>query len=351
MIKLENIHKVYSLGKNQTLHALKGISLTINKGEIFGVIGLSGAGKSTLIRIINMLETPTEGRVIIDGEDITDYKEVQLRKVRQSIGMIFQQFNLLSSMTVDQNVAFPLELNKENDSETIKNKVIELLKMVGLEDKADVYPSQLSGGQKQRVGIARALATNPKILLCDEATSALDPKTTSSILKLLQDLKKKLNLTIVIITHQLEVIKECCDRVAVIDEGLISEIGNTIDVFANPQKELTKRLVSAVVRKDLNDLLEYTKLYDTYQQNSRAWFEVLFLGDRAEDPVIVDVAQKLGIKIGIMAGQINHIQNEPLGVLIVAVEGNEDLIAKTKAELEKRVYRVKLLGYQAKEEK
>lgn len=351
MIKLENIHKVYSLGKNQTLHALKGISLTINKGEIFGVIGLSGAGKSTLIRIINMLETPTEGRVIIDGEDITDYKEVQLRKVRQSIGMIFQQFNLLSSMTVAQNVAFPLELNKENDSETIKNKVIELLKMVGLEDKADVYPSQLSGGQKQRVGIARALATNPKILLCDEATSALDPKTTSSILKLLQDLKKKLNLTIVIITHQLEVIKECCDRVAVIDEGLISEIGNTIDVFANPQKELTKRLVSAVVRKDLNDLLEYTKLYDTYQQNSRAWFEVLFLGDRAEDPVIVDVAQKLGIKIGIMAGQINHIQNEPLGVLIVAVEGNEDLIAKTKAELEKRVYRVKLLGYQAKEEK
>lgn len=351
MIKLENIHKVYSLGKNQTLHALKGISLTINKGEIFGVIGLSGAGKSTLIRIINMLETPTEGRVIIDGEDITDYKEVQLRKVRQSIGMIFQQFNLLSSMTVAQNVAFPLELNKENDSETIKNKVIELLKMVGLEDKADVYPSQLSGGQKQRVGIARALATNPKILLCDEATSALDPKTTSSILKLLQDLKKKLNLTIVIITHQLEVIKECCDRVAVIDEGLISEIGKTIDVFANPQKDLTKRLVSAVVRKDLNDLLEYTKLYDTYQQNSRAWFEVLFLGDRAEDPVIVDVAQKLGIKIGIMAGQINHIQNEPLGVLIVAVEGNEDIIAKTKAELEKRVYRVKLLGYQAKEEK
>lgn len=351
MIKLENIHKVYSLGKNQTLHALKGISLTINKGEIFGVIGLSGAGKSTLIRIINMLETPTEGRVIIDGEDITDYREVQLRKVRQSIGMIFQQFNLLSSMTVAQNVAFPLELNKENDRETIKNKVKELLKMVGLEDKADVYPSQLSGGQKQRVGIARALATNPKILLCDEATSALDPKTTSSILKLLQDLKKKLNLTIVIITHQLEVIKECCDRVAVIDEGLISEMGNTIDVFANPQKDLTKRLVSAVVRKDLNDLLEYTKLYDTYQQNSKAWFEVLFLGDRAEDPVIVDVAQKLGIKIGIMAGQINHIQNEPLGVLIVAVEGNEDLIAKTKEELEKRVYRVKLLGYQAKEEK
>lgn len=351
MIKLENIHKVYQLDKNHCLHALKGINLTINKGEIFGVIGLSGAGKSTLIRIINMLETPTEGRVIIDGEDITDYKEVQLRKVRQSIGMIFQQFNLLSSMTVAQNVAFPLELNPQNDKTTIKAKVKELLEMVGLADKADVYPAQLSGGQKQRVGIARALATNPKILLCDEATSALDPKTTSSILKLLQDLKKKLNLTIVIITHQLEVIKECCDRVAVIDGGLISEIGKTIDVFANPQKELTKRLVSAVVRKDLNDLLEYTKLNNTYKEGSKAWFEVLFLGDKAEDPVIVDVAEKLGVKIGIMAGQINHIQNEPLGVLIIAIEGSEDIIEKAKAELENRVYRVKLLGYQLKEAK
>ena len=347
----ENIHKVYQLDKNHCLHALKGINLTINKGEIFGVIGLSGAGKSTLIRIINMLETPTEGRVIIDGEDITDYKEVQLRKVRQSIGMIFQQFNLLSSMTVAQNVAFPLELNPQNDKTTIKAKVKELLEMVGLADKADVYPAQLSGGQKQRVGIARALAKNPKILLCDEATSALDPKTTSSILKLLQDLKKKLNLTIVIITHQLEVIKECCDRVAVIDGGLISEIGKTIDVFANPQKELTKRLVSAVVRKDLNDLLEYTKLNNTYKEGSKAWFEVLFLGDKAEDPVIVDVAEKLGVKIGIMAGQINHIQNEPLGVLIIAIEGSEDIIEKAKAELENRVYRVKLLGYQLKEAK
>ena len=318
MIKLENIHKVYQLDKNHSLHALKGINLTINKGEIFGVIGLSGAGKSTLIRIINMLETPTEGRVIIDGEDITDYKEVQLRKVRQSIGMIFQQFNLLSSMTVAQNVAFPLELNPQNDKTTIKAKVKELLEMVGLADKADVYPAQLSGGQKQRVGIARALATNPKILLCDEATSALDPKPTSSI---------------------------------VIDDGLISEMGKTIDVFANPQKELTKRLVSAVVRKDLNDLLEYTTLNVTYKEGSKAWFEVLFLGDKAEDPVIVEVAEKLGVKIGIMAGQINHIQNEPLGVLIIAIEGSEDIIEKAKVELENRVYRVKLLGYQLKEAK
>ncbi|WP_295354402.1 ATP-binding cassette domain-containing protein [uncultured Succinivibrio sp.] len=346
MITLENIHKIYELDHGKKLHALKGIDLHINKGEIFGVIGLSGAGKSTLIRIINMLELPTEGRVIIDGEDITSYREAKLRKVRQSIGMIFQQFNLLSSKTVFENVAFPLELDESLSKDQIKTRVHELLKMVELDDKADVYPAQLSGGQKQRVGIARALATNPKILLCDEATSALDPKTTSSILKLLTTLRDKLDLTIVIITHQLEVIKECCDRVAVIDGGLISEKGNTIDLFANPQKDLTKRLVSAVVRKDLNDLLEYTKLSDTYSEGSRAWFEVLFLGDKAEDPVIVEVAKELNVNVSILAGQINHIQNQPLGILVVAVKGDEALIRRAYDELEKRVYHVRLLGYE-----
>lgn len=346
MIKLENIHKVYQLDNNKTLTALRGVDLTIDKGEIFGIIGLSGAGKSTLVRIINMLETPTEGKVIIDGEDITSYKESKLRDVRKSIGMIFQQFNLLSSMTVAQNVAFPLQLDSSLSKEFISNRVKELLEMVGLADKADVYPAQLSGGQKQRVGIARALATNPKILLCDEATSALDPKTTSSILKLLCELRDKLQLTIVIITHQLEVIKECCDRVAVIDGGLISEMGQTIELFANPKKELTQRLVSAVVRKDLNDLLEYTVLSKEYLPGSKAWFELLFLGDKAEDPVIVDVATKLNAKIGIMAGQINHIHNEPLGVLVVSMEGDEELFKQALSELEHRVYKVKPLGYQ-----
>ena len=345
MIKLENIHKTYVLDNHQKVEALKGIDLNINKGEIFGVIGLSGAGKSTLIRLINMLETPTEGRVIIDGEDITDYKEVKLRKVRKSIGMIFQQFNLLSSKTVFENVAFPLELDNTYSKEEIENRVTELLTMVGLEDKAEVYPAQLSGGQKQRVGIARALATNPKILLCDEATSALDPKTTSSILKLLCELRDKLSLTIVIITHQLEVIKECCDRVAVIDGGLISEMGNTMDLFANPQKDLTKRLVSAVVRKDLNDLLEYTKLDPEYFEGGKAWFELLFKGDKATDPVLVEVATLLNLKISIMGGQINHIQNEPLGIMVVAVEGSKQMIEKAFEEFQKRVYKVKLVGY------
>lgn len=345
MIKLENLHKIYQIDKNTSLHALKGVSLNINKGEIFGVIGLSGAGKSTLIRLINMLETPSSGKVIIDGEDITSYSESRLRKVRQSIGMIFQQFNLLSSATVFDNVAFPLKIAGYKKDE-IKNRVLELLTLVGLEDKANVYPAQLSGGQKQRVGIARALATNPKILLCDEATSALDPKTTSSILKLLCSLRDKLGLTIVIITHQLEVIKECCDRVAVIDGGVISEMGSTIEVFASPEKELTKHLVATVVRRDLDDLLSYTKLCPQYKQNSRAWFLLTFLGDKANDPVIVDVAIKTNAKVSIMAGQINHIQNQPLGFLVIAVDGSKDAIDTALKELTDRVYKVELLGYE-----
>lgn len=345
MIKLENLHKIYQIDKNTSLHALKGVSLNINKGEIFGVIGLSGAGKSTLIRLINMLETPSSGKVIIDGEDITSYSESRLRKVRQSIGMIFQQFNLLSSATVFDNVAFPLKIAGYKKDE-IKNRVLELLTLVGLEDKANVYPAQLSGGQKQRVGIARALATNPKILLCDEATSALDPKTTSSILKLLCSLRDKLGLTIVIITHQLEVIKECCDRVAVIDGGIISEMGSTIEVFASPEKELTKHLVATVVRRDLDDLLSYTKLCPQYKQNSRAWFLLTFLGDKANDPVIVDVAIKTNVKVSIMAGQINHIQNQPLGFLVIAVDGSKDAIDTALKELTDRVYKVELLGYE-----
>jgi len=346
MIKLENIHKIYQLDKNKSLHALKGIDLEIKKGEIFGVIGLSGAGKSTLIRIINMLEIPTKGKVFVDGLELTALNDSQLRQVRRSMGMIFQQFNLLSSKTVFDNVAFPLELDNSISKEEVKSKVMELLSMVELADKADVYPSQLSGGQKQRVGIARALATSPKILLCDEATSALDPKTTSSILRLLMSLREKLNLTIVIITHQLEVIKECCDRVAVIDGGLISELGTTMEIFADPKKELTQRLVNAVVRKDLLDLLEYTTLDTEYHEGSRVWYEVLFLGDRAEDPVIVDVAKKQNVDISIMAGQINHIQNKPLGILVIAISGNREQFDSVYDAIKERVYNIKLLGYE-----
>ena len=346
MIKLTSIHKIYKLDKHQELHALKGIDLEIKKGEIFGVIGLSGAGKSTLIRIINMLERPTSGSVVVDGQEMTALNASELSKARRSIGMIFQQFNLLSSMTVAENVAFPLELDESMSKEAIHKRVMELLDMVGLADKADVYPAQLSGGQKQRVGIARALASNPKVLLCDEATSALDPKTTSAILKLHLDLRAKLDLTIVIITHQMEVIKECCDRVAVIDGGLISEMGPTLEVFANPKRDLTRRLVTAAVRKDIVDLLSYSQLHTEYKEGARAWVELLFLGDKANDPVLVEVAQQTGASISILAGAINHIQNEPLGILVVAIVGHQDMIETTLKEFEQRVFKTKFLGYE-----
>ena len=351
MIKLTGIHKTYVLDSGEEVKALRGIDLEINDKEIFGVIGLSGAGKSTLIRIINMLERPTSGTVEVNGVDLTSLPERRLREERSKIGMIFQQFNLLSSLTVAQNVAFPLTLGKKKPSAAEQRaRVMELLKLVGLEDKADVYPAQLSGGQKQRVGIARALATSPKILLCDEATSALDPKTTASILKLLTDLRDRLGLTLVIITHQMEVIKECCDRVAVLDGGVISELGTTLEIFSNPQKDLTKRLVSSAVRRDVQDLLEQLRFHQDYEEGDGLVVELLFLGAKANDPVIVDVAVKTGAGISIIGGSINHIQKEPLGILVVKIEGDRPTIARALDELKSRVLRVTVFGYSGKRE-
>jgi D-methionine transport system ATP-binding protein len=351
MIKLTGIHKTYVLDSGEEVKALRGIDLEIKDGEIFGVIGLSGAGKSTLIRIINMLERPTSGKVEVNGVDLTSLSERKLREERSKIGMIFQQFNLLSSLTVAQNVAFPLTLGKKKPSaEEQRRRVMELLKMVGLEDKADVYPSQLSGGQKQRVGIARALATNPKILLCDEATSALDPKTTASILKLLTDLRDRLGLTLVIITHQMEVIKECCDRVAVLDGGVISEIGTTLEIFSDPKKDLTKRLVASAVRRDVQDLLEQLRFHKDYEDGDGLVVEMLFLGAKANDPVIVDVARETGAAISIIGGSINHIQKEPLGILVVKIAGDRATIDKAFDELKRRVLRITVFGYNGRQE-
>ena len=256
MIELVNVEKTYHTSSGD-IQALKRTSLTINQGEIFGIIGLSGAGKSTLIRCINMLEVPTAGQVFVDGEELTAMTETQLRKARQNIGMIFQHFNLLASRTVFDNIAFPLEIQGLGKDE-IKKRVEPLLELVQLQDRADHYPSQLSGGQKQRVGIARALASNPKVLLCDEATSALDPQTTKSILNLLRDINQRLNLTIVMITHQMEVVKEICDRVAVIENGSIIEEGNMVDVFTNPQNQTTKEFVKSVDKNTLPESLKST---------------------------------------------------------------------------------------------
>lgn len=346
MIELKNIEKVYNQGTHREVKALRDISLKIERGEIFGVIGLSGAGKSTLIRHINMLERPSSGQVIVDGQDLTAMNERELREARRHIGMIFQSFNLLSSATVAENVAFPLLLeDKKPEPDVLKKRVNELLDLVGLADKADMYPAQLSGGQKQRVGIARALAGNPKILLCDEATSALDPKTTMSILKLLMELRDKLNLTIVIITHQMEVIKECCDRVAVIDGGVISEMGNTLQIFTDPKEALTKRLVSAAVRRDLPELLRHTEIQPDYSEGAKAVVELLFLGPKADAPVIVEVAMETKVKISLLGGAIDHIKNEPFGLMVVEVGGTRAEIEHAIDELKARVHKVEILGY------
>ncbi|HIV14807.1 MAG TPA: ATP-binding cassette domain-containing protein [Candidatus Avisuccinivibrio pullicola] len=345
MIKLTDIGKIYAPGTKAEVRALHDISLTINKGEIFGVIGLSGAGKSTLIRMMNFLEKPTSGTVEVDGVVLNTLTEKQLRDMRRRIGMIFQSFNLLSSATVEDNVAFPLRLEKKLSAEKIDARVKELLSLVGLEDKAKMYPAQLSGGQKQRVGIARALAGNPKVLLCDEATSALDPKTTSSILELLLDLRQKLGLTIVIITHQMEVIKECCDRVAVIDGGVITEMGPTLEVFTNPQKPLTKRLVSAVIHSDLPELLAHTEVVPDYHEGAKAVVELLFLGPKADAPVIVDVAKLCQVSISLLSGNIDHIQKEPFGHMIVEVAGSREEIHTAIEEFKRRVHKVEVLGY------
>ena len=243
MIRLEHLSKTYS-GRTGTHQALRGIDLHIEAGDVFGIIGQSGAGKSTLVRCINLLERPTEGHVLIDGKDITAYRGKELAKLRESIGMIFQNFSLFQQRTVLRNVMFPLELRHANKREA-EARARELLKLVGLEDKGDRYPVQLSGGQQQRVAIARALANNPKIMLCDEATSALDTMTTHAILNLLRDINRELGVTMVVITHSLSVAQQVCNKVAVLDEGVIVEQGATAEVFGNPQSEATRRLIAA----------------------------------------------------------------------------------------------------------
>jgi len=246
MIQIEQLTKIYNVHRRKVV-GVDRVSLSIDRGEIFGIIGHSGAGKSTLLRCLNLLERPTSGRIIIDGTDITTLSGVSLRHARLKIGMIFQHFCLIHSKTVFDNIAFALRAAGKTKAE-IDARVQELLDMVGLSDKRDAYPSQLSGGQKQRVGIARALANNPSVLLCDEATSALDPATTSSILQLLKRINRELGITIVLITHEMEVIKEVCDRVAVMQDGRIIEIGRVYDLFTRPQQPLTRSFVEHVLR-------------------------------------------------------------------------------------------------------
>ena len=343
MITLSSVKKSYKSAEGEVT-ALKGVDLSIERGEIYGIIGLSGAGKSTLIRCINMLERPTEGKVIVDGKDLTTLSEADLRKERKGIGMIFQHFNLLSSATVYDNVAFPLRLANADD-ETIQKKVEPLLALVGLADKAQQYPAQLSGGQKQRVGIARALAAGPKVLLSDEATSALDPQTTKSILHLIADINKKLGLTVVIITHEMQVIKDVCDKVAVIADGVIAEKGSVVDIFTKPQNPITREFVSTLLSNDLPINYREKELLQEPVEGGELLLRLTFLGERADDPVIADVIRRFPIEVSILYGTLDQIQSLPYGRMIVGVKGEQAEIDRALAYLDTRDLKKEVLGY------
>ncbi len=317
MITLEKVNKVYSNG----LHAVKDVSLKVNKGDIFGIIGLSGAGKSSLIRLINRLEEPTSGKIFINGENVLEFNKKQLLERRKKIGMIFQHFNLLSSRTVEENVAFALEIANWNKNE-IKERVAMLLDIVGLSDKAKYYPSQLSGGQKQRVSIARALANNPDILLSDEATSALDPKTTKSILELIKKIQEKFSLTVVMITHQMEVVKEVCNRVAIMSDGRIVEEGGVHHIFADPKNEITKELISYVHQQTDTEI-------DYLHHRGKKIVKVKFLGTSTQEPIISKVIKEYGIDISVLGGTIDKLATMNIGHLYLELDG--DLSAQDKA--------------------
>ncbi|MGI6074774.1 MAG: methionine ABC transporter ATP-binding protein [Pyramidobacter sp.] len=320
MIQLCGIKKVFESPDGTTVEALSGIDLNIDDGEIFGIIGLSGAGKSTLLRTINRLEEPSGGKVLIDGQDITALKPRELRTARRHIGMIFQHFNLLASRDVAGNIAFPLELDGWKPK-AIKDRVAELLEFVELSDKAHAYPSQLSGGQKQRVAIARALANNPRVLLSDEATSALDPKTTKSILNLLASINRHMGLTIVIITHEMNVIREVCRHVAILEAGRIVEQGAVRDIFMNPKSRTAREFLSKLPRTG------YDVNVDLPREAGKPVALLTFDGAAATEPLISRTVKETGADINILAGAIDRLYFSRVGTLTVQFEGSPEVIA------------------------
>lgn len=304
MIKLNNITKIFTL-PDKKLTALDNVSLHVPKGQICGVIGASGAGKSTLIRCVNLLERPTHGAVIIDDVDLTQLSDTELVKTRRQIGMIFQHFNLLTSRTVFENVALPLELENKSKAE-IQEKTTALLALVGLSDKHNVYPANLSGGQKQRVAIARALASDPKVLLCDEATSALDPATTQSILKLLKEINRTLGITILLITHEMEVVKRICDQVAVIDKGRLIEQGTVSEIFSNPKTELAQEFISSTFHITLPE--EYLENLSDTPKHAKSYpiIKFEFTGRSVDAPLLSQASKKFGVELSILTSQIDY---------------------------------------------
>ena len=325
MIELKNISVDFE-DKGKVVHAVDNVSLKINKGEVFGIVGLSGAGKSTLVRVINLLQKPTKGEVLIDGVDITKLSRDELRKKRLKIGMIFQHFNLISGKTIYQNIEFVLKANNY-PKEKRQERTEELLKLVNLSDKKDAYPANLSGGQKQRVGIARAIANDPEILLCDEATSALDLENTDEVLNLLQNIKDHTDITIVFITHEMDVAKKLFDRAAVMSNGKIVEINDIYSLFSEPKHEVTKSLIN----RNLN--IELPKEIFT-QINKGEIIKISYKGDESLNPVISNAIKKFDVDISIIHGKIDYIAGRPIGNLIVNITGKKDEINRAKKYIE-----------------
>ena len=344
MVVFEGVAKRFAAGKTGAeVVALNDIDLVVPRGSVTGIIGRSGAGKSTLIRVVNGLEKPSSGRVFVDGVDIAGLDEKNLRAVRRSIGMIFQHFNLLSSRTAFGNVALPLEIAGMGRQD-IEKRVAPLLDLVGLSDKRDRYPSELSGGQKQRIGIARALATEPKLLLSDEATSALDPETTRSILALLQKINKELGLTVLLITHEMEVVKAIADHVAVIDGGRIVEQGPTFDVFTGHVHETTKALLGGLSGMHLPEFLT-SRMSQLPEPGSRTILRVIFKGENATEPMLARLGSDLGIEVNIMAGAVDEIAGRPFGMLVVSLRSNEAKIAEARQFLANHGLSSEVVGY------
>ncbi|MFR0557579.1 methionine ABC transporter ATP-binding protein [Pseudoscardovia radai] len=334
VIELKDVHVTFHEG-GKTVEAVKGVNLLALDGEIYGIVGYSGAGKSTLVRTINLLERPTQGRVFIDGEDITDARGARLRELRRKIGFVFQGFNLVGNLTVGQNIQFALKAGGWKRGEW-RERTLELLRLVGLEDRIDSYPSGLSGGQKQRVAIARALANDPKILLCDEATSALDLETTQDILALLRRINRDLHITIVFITHQLEVAKEIFDHVAVMENGRIVEQGETFDVFSAPKHPTTKSLVGRFLGITLPPRL-------VRSLPAGELVELTYRGDDALEPLISDVARNRGVSVNVLHGNVEYFGARPIGVLIVLVSGEDAAVAAALDDIRGKVLKFEVL--------
>lgn len=343
MIQTKHLSKRYSANNHEAL-ALQNINLQVNRGEVFGVIGKSGAGKSTLIRCINLLETPSDGNVIIDGTDLTRLSAKQLRQQRRQIGMIFQLFNLLESRTAYENVALPLELSGES-KKRIEKKVLSLLELVNLSDRCDYYPRQLSGGQKQRVAIARALITDPKLLLCDEPTSALDPESTTSILQLLKQINRKLNLTILLITHEMNVIKNICDRVAILDGGCLIEQGSVVEIFTAPKSKITKALTKSALHLELPACLQES-LHLEYKAGFNPIVQLTFVGSAANEPIIATLLKRFNVTVNILQADLESIHGAAVGFLICKLIGEKDATQNALRYLTNAEIKVEVIGYE-----